>query len=232
MKSIIKIVLRNIRYARKRRFPPLSQESFARSLGLSRSYISHIETGKRNIDLKLLDKIIILLNEAFPGLTAKDLFEHPKIFRKIIAELEEKEFYRHSMRDELFNSPEDGISVMESRMTSPNYFIGEFEGIFSVKNLCRVIYSDKYDISLRTPDNSIERLNEILRIPDFYDIWKRKNKRRKLSQIIKNMIVSTEKYRGEYFSVLSPEQQQNIMYLNRLLLELSYPESPKRFPDS
>ena len=52
----------------------LSQEGFADKLGLSRAYISRVESGKQNITLESLIKICAGLN-----ITLRDFFDVEKI---------------------------------------------------------------------------------------------------------------------------------------------------------
>ncbi|MBF8275534.1 MAG: hypothetical protein HW390_607 [Candidatus Brocadiaceae bacterium] len=50
-----------------------------------------------------------------------------------------------------------------------DFSVNEFRAPFTIEGLCKVIKDDKYDIPLQSID-SIDGLNELLKIPKFYDI--------------------------------------------------------------
>lgn len=61
-----------IRYYRKIR--NLTQENLSERTGLDRTYISYIESGKKNLSLKSIEKIAVALN-----VTEKELFDFDNI---------------------------------------------------------------------------------------------------------------------------------------------------------
>ncbi|MBI5196706.1 MAG: helix-turn-helix transcriptional regulator [Nitrospirae bacterium] len=70
MLDIKKIFGNNVRYFRKKR--AISQELLAELCGLHRTYISHVECGKRNVSLENIQKIAnalqIKIVELFKGI--------------------------------------------------------------------------------------------------------------------------------------------------------------------
>lgn len=53
----------------------MSQESFAWSIGMARSYLAEVETGKRNVSLVNLEKIAIGLNVSLEEFFSSDIFK-------------------------------------------------------------------------------------------------------------------------------------------------------------
>ncbi len=102
----------------------------------------------------------------------------------------------------------------------------DFNKICTIEKLFDAINNDSSELSLKEPDNTIERLNEIIRITNLYDIWLKKvNYVKKIeNKNIKKLVDKTSKYRMQHFALLSPKQQRNILKLNRLILESVYPE--------
>jgi len=74
-----------------------------------------------------------------------------------------------------------------------------------------------------TPDRSIDRLNEIIRIPAFYDIWIKKNKPVENDEEVINLLRWTQYYRNKPYEELTEQELDNLKRLNRLLLEIAYP---------
>ncbi|HOA06988.1 MAG TPA: hypothetical protein PKM07_03745, partial [Spirochaetota bacterium] len=74
-----------------------------------------------------------------------------------------------------------------------------------------------------TPDRSIDRLNEIIRIPAFYDIWIKKNKQVENDEEVINLLRWTQYYRNKPYEELTEQELDNLKRLNRLLLEIAYP---------
>lgn len=54
----------------------LSQEALAFSSGLERSFITHIENGRRNVSIETLSKIINGLNISFFDFFNKNIFQN------------------------------------------------------------------------------------------------------------------------------------------------------------
>ncbi|HQE60337.1 MAG TPA: hypothetical protein PLA54_14195, partial [Spirochaetota bacterium] len=72
-------------------------------------------------------------------------------------------------------------------------------------------------------DRSIDRLNEIIRIPAFYDIWIKKNKPVENDEEVINLLRWTQYYRNKPYEELTEQELDNLKRLNRLLLEIAYP---------
>lgn len=108
-----------------------------------------------------------------------------------------------------------------------DFSMDEFKPPLIIKKLYGVINNDKYNIPLSTTNNSIEWLNELLKVPSFYDILCKKSKS-SFSKDIMELVNKTKEYRNKSFSKLSEDEKNTIKKLNRLLLEETYPkETPK-----
>lgn len=106
----------------------------------------------------------------------------------------------------------------------------EFRRTHSAKALLDEIYKDDYGLNLRSPDDTVARLNEILRVPDFYDRVVKKGKRPKMGNHGQQLAESTKTFRSRNYSDLDEEQQMDISHLNRLVLESLYPAAcPKGY---
>jgi len=118
------------------------------------------------------------------------------------------------------------------------YFAEEFQGDLSISTLCTEINKTGYGLLLSTPDNSVERLNEIL-TQLTYKKWLTIAGHKQLTDQIKDddlkkelrkYVRLTSKYEEQPFSKLTRTQRQNRMILARMLLEFTYPGlSPKRY---
>ncbi|MFH1361884.1 MAG: hypothetical protein ABIH69_04440 [bacterium] len=103
----------------------------------------------------------------------------------------------------------------------------EFNNEQALKKLCESISHDgpfvQYNISFKTPDNTIERLNELLQMSNLYDVWFWPNeKTTRLGELIEDLVVETYEYRSNAYVDLSIENRVKIKRLNRLLLEALY----------
>jgi hypothetical protein len=131
------------------------------------------------------------------------------------------------------NPNEIKITIWSPNHKSSFFSNDEFGASLNIENLCKAI--NKYKIEFAKPNSSIERLNELLQIPNFYNIWFRKNKsyKTKLSNLngyTKGLIDLTKSYRIKTFTKLDKYQKQKIVELNRLILEVSHIKNcPKNF---
>lgn len=108
----------------------------------------------------------------------------------------------------------------------------EFTGPYTVSALAKAIEADDYGIETKAKPGTLAWLNEILRTPDFYDRWKKKNKNVVLTAEMKRLIRESAGYRHRPWSQLTRLQQLKIIRLNRLLLEATYPLlTPKSLPE-
>jgi hypothetical protein len=108
---------------------------------------------------------------------------------------------------------------------SPEFSVDEFTTGLTVKALCKEVNKDNYGIEFKTINNTIERLNEILQIPNFYDICIKKKKSIKLNKYAQKLISVSKSYRHKNFSELSKDQQKNVSKLNRIILKTLYPKT-------
>ena len=103
---------------------------------------------------------------------------------------------------------------------SLEFSMSEFIGRYKLGRLCEEINKDGYDIKFKSKDNTIERLNEIIRIPDFYEMVSRK-KEMAFSAHIQRLIEKVGAYKSN--TELTVEQQAIVFELNRLILQTIYP---------
>lgn len=113
---------------------------------------------------------------------------------------------------------------------SKDFCVDEFRPPLTIEKLCSVINNENYTITLNEPNNTVNRLNELLMIPDFYDILQAKKPGMNFpnNKKITELVDKTENYRHKCFSSLINDEQSNIKGLNRLLLEETYPKETPR----
>lgn len=122
------------------------------------------------------------------------------------------------------------ITIRTPNHKNPYFSIDEFKDESAIKALCKAINKNRYEIKFKEPDNTIRWLNELLQIPNFYDICYKKDNHIDLNEDINNFIHNTKSYRDKSFSELSEPQQKNISELNRLILEATHKKiCPKNF---
>ena len=137
---------------------------------------------------------------------------------------------------DLPSSKMDNLSNLQGGMLPlsfrgpPEFSEDEFERKKSTaKALCKEIAKDDLGIAFMTPDNSVERLNEILKTSNLYDLMVTRKKTLLLNEYARKLVVKTESYRNKKFPDLVMDEQRNILKLNRALLEEIYPQTcPKR----
>jgi len=112
----------------------------------------------------------------------------------------------------------------------------EFKDYAQLDALCQAISQDNYGPSFIEPANTadlppmyqiymkISRLNDLLRTPGFFDIWLVKSDKLSLPKVIHELEEATRDIRNKNFDELTDAEQKMIMRLNRLVLELTYPE--------
>ena len=104
--------------------------------------------------------------------------------------------------------------------TSTSYFKDKTS---AVEKLCKAIEKDKYDI-LKTNNNTVDWLNELLKVPNFYDVLCSKKPDRCFSKDVTELAGKTDYYRDIKFKDLTKDEKSTIKKLNRLLLEETYPQ--------
>ena len=114
------------------------------------------------------------------------------------------------------------------KVASPKFFDNEFIIGATVEALAKAIDADNYGIAFGTKAGTIDRLNELLQIPNFYDLTVLKGKKIALDPRLTNLINETRDFRSLPFSELSEYQKKKILFLNRLLIEALYAQAPKR----
>lgn len=100
----------------------------------------------------------------------------------------------------------------------------EMDVINNTTALDKAIKEQKYENELKNSDNTIKGLLDALQNPNFYDSWSKKDKAVVLKGFAYKLISETEKYRSTSFVDLAPDQQVNILKLNRQIIEDTYPQ--------
>jgi len=124
-------------------------------------------------------------------------------------------------------------SDLEGKDGSSDFSVGDFKPSLTIERLCNAIVNDSYNISIQAPINTINWLNELLKIASFHDILREKKPDINFSKNITDLVDKTKDYRNKNYSDLDNDTQNNIKRLNRLLLEETYPqETPKNREDN
>ena len=116
-------------------------------------------------------------------------------------------------------------SMLTPTETCLDFSGSDFKEPLSSDDLCAAINADKYPLFLNSERDTISDLNEILRVPNFYEMVCSRTGRdaNAFSKDTQALIVKTSGYRnGKDFSRLNDEEQTSIRMLNRLLLEDVY----------
>ena len=149
---------------------------------------------------------------------------HPAVKKPFKIEIPRQEFQK-IIATKKAPPPKRVVKKVSARpRIPPDFTAEEFKNKRAIRALSDAIDADDYGIPLTAPPDSVKRLNQLLRTPNFYDLWVKKHKGIKLTDEIQELIKTTGAYRNKRFSDLTPEQQYNILLLNRLLLELTYPD--------
>jgi len=120
------------------------------------------------------------------------------------------------------------VAVKNIKQVSYAFKQNEFKDAYHTNSLARAIEADDYWLTTTAPKGSISWVNEVLRQPGFYETWRSKGKLIVLNATAQQLIRETSQYRGKQFSQLTKGEQQKIIWLNRLILEATYPLfSPK-----
>ena len=105
----------------------------------------------------------------------------------------------------------------------------EFSNGSSVEALCKQIDADRFEWLPLAPNNTVDKLNELLRLPDFFDTcWAVKKVDVRLSVECNRLIDKTKLYRSKAYVDLTEIERSNIIRLNRILLEAGYQEACPR----
>lgn len=115
---------------------------------------------------------------------------------------------------------------------SSDFSVGEFKLPLTIEKLCKTIVDDNYNVSIQAPINTIDWLNELLKVPNFYDILHVKKPNINFPKSITDLVDKTKDYRNKNFSDLNKDKQNTIKRLNHLLLEETYPQEILNSNDS
>lgn len=101
----------------------------------------------------------------------------------------------------------------------------DFKRPYSLEKLCRALKDDSYwNFSLNSPENTIERINELLAKPTILDKVLEKYSDFIFSPDIMYLGEQTERFKTGYSSEINaPRIQNRIKKMNRLILETLYP---------
>lgn len=113
---------------------------------------------------------------------------------------------------------------------SSDFSVGDFKPPLTIERLCNAIVNDNYNISIQAPINTINWLNELLKIASFHDILREKKPSINFSKNITDLVDKTKDYRNKNYFDLNNDEQNNIKRLNRLLLEETYPQGNPEEP--
>ena len=123
---------------------------------------------------------------------------------------------------------ESFTKVLDGSIASIDFVAKEFKESLTVEKLCKAVKADGYSISVNAPENTLEYLNGILKIPIFFDKVLDKKEIFMYTPEIKVFVHLTSRYRSKNFQNLSADEQNNIKRLNRLVIENLYAqEAPK-----
>lgn len=118
---------------------------------------------------------------------------------------------------------------LQKRYSGADFFVDEFVTPLTIERLCKVITNDNYFVTLEAAINTLDWLNKLLIVSNFYDILHKIKPNSSFSKNITDLIDKTREYRKKGFPDLNTNEQINIKRLNRLLLEETYPhQTPKR----
>lgn len=118
--------------------------------------------------------------------------------------------------------------LLDGSTASIDFVAQEFKGSQTVEKLCNALKADGYNLSVKAPGNTLEYLNEILRVPDFFDKVLKKKEMITHTPEIQALFHLTNRYRMKIFQNLGDDEQNNIKRLNRLLIENLYAQdAPK-----
>lgn len=111
-----------------------------------------------------------------------------------------------------------------------DFSMDEFESQSkNVGQLCETIKNEGYELgTIKAQENTVDWLNETLQFADLYEKIVNKRQNIILTDELKRLKNSTEENRKRLFKDIEDNEQKAIKRLNRLMLELVYPqETPK-----
>jgi len=115
-----------------------------------------------------------------------------------------------------------------AQVASPKYYANEFRDSGEVTALLKEIGDAGYSIPYKARPNTLARLNEVLTVPNFYELVRQRNPGLALSDAVRSLVSETQAFRYLPFGKLTAFQKKKIMLLNRLLLEALFSNAPRR----
>jgi len=107
----------------------------------------------------------------------------------------------------------------------------EFKSVSQIKSLCKKIKGDVDDLEIKAPDNTLDWLNELLRITNFCDLYIKK-KRVVIPDEVADLTYKLQPYREHSFHNLPLDIKSIVLYLNRMILERTYKNLCPKIRDS
>ena len=83
---------------------------------------------------------------------------------------------------------------------------------------------DGYDIKFDDQSDLSVICNQLSRLPNYYDLWRKKNRTMILSEEVEKLVKSTRNYRRRDFTSLTETERRNIRKLNWLIFKSTYGE--------
>ncbi len=114
------------------------------------------------------------------------------------------------------------------QVASPKYYANEFRDSGEATALLKQINDAGYLFPFRARENNLDRLNQVLAQPNFYDLVRQKNPNLTPNAFLRALIAETQAFRYKPFNQLTAYQQKKILFLNRLLLEALFSNAPRR----
>jgi DNA-binding response OmpR family regulator len=149
---------------------------------------------------------------------------HPKkasaalaVHERIIADL-----VRNAMKSKL--SPK--AQEMDHWLNfAPDFTADEFSDAMTVEAFCRAFDTDRYDVTVKADNNTLDKINELLQIPALCDKIMENEKADLAGEDIKKIISALEPHRGADYANIPETLQNKIRAMNRLLLKAVYPDA-------
>jgi hypothetical protein len=107
---------------------------------------------------------------------------------------------------------------------SLEFYAIDFAAYYDIKKLCNAIKTD-INLALNARENTVEWLNELLKVPNLYEKLMATKHANNFSQQINNLITHSINYRNKNYLELNSDAQDAIIRLNRLLIEHFYEEN-------
>lgn len=122
--------------------------------------------------------------------------------------------------ERIYKNPESYL------FASSDFSEAEFDSQLTIEKLYKAIVADRYKGSIKdnNANEPINSLNELLEVPNFYDLLRVQKPAIVFPENITDLVNKTTNYRSKSFPGLNDEEKHNIKRLNRLLLEETYPQ--------